>query len=106
VVSITDNQVKDPLSLLKLIKNNQITEILMTPTLMNTLLNYKHETIRQHTGSIRTVWMNGETVNSKLRTKLIAAFPESVNLLNTYSISETHDVCNINLREEIVTDEG
>lgn len=48
---------------------------------------------------MKTFYLNGEPVKISLKDKLIEILPESTNILNTYSISESHDTSNENLRE-------
>jgi amino acid adenylation domain-containing protein/thioester reductase-like protein len=91
---IPDNIIYDPEPLLNYLANNQITEVLFTPSLFETiLLLSSHEQIHEKFSTVNTIWLNGEVVTGKLLKKALDLMPESIALYNLYSISETHDVC-------------
>ena len=56
-----------------------------------------HDVLRTQLASLRVVWLNGEVVPTSLLEQALGVFPSSTRVFNTYSISETHDVCTIEL---------
>ena len=99
VYVIPDDIVHLPRSLIRYISENRITEILFTPSLLQGVLNSAEaEVLRAEVESLRVVWLNGEVVTSSVKEEALAILPSSTRLFNTYSISETHDVCTIDLR--------
>ncbi len=99
VYVIPDDIVLLPRSLIKYISENRITEVLFTPSLLQGILNSAEpEVLRAEFESLRVVWLNGEVVASSLKEKALAVLPSSTRFFNTYSISEAHDVCTIDLR--------
>lgn len=90
-VVVPDARSYDPEGLLAFLQSAHITETLMTPTLLATLLAHNS---RDHTlplPALRTLWLNGEVVTLDLAQRAAKALPH-VRLLNVYSISETHEV--------------
>ena len=53
--------------------------------------------LREQLSSLRVVWLNGEVVPVSLVKLALDVLPESARVFNTYSISETNDVCTIEL---------
>ena len=99
VYVIPDDVVFLPRSLTRYISENRITEILFTPSLLQGVLNSADtEALRADLESLRVVWLNGEVVSGHLKEQALAALPSSARLFNTYSISEAHDVCTLELR--------
>ena len=49
--------------------------------------------------SLRVVWLNGEVVPTSLLKLALSVLPDAVRVFNTYSISETHDVCTVELTD-------
>ena len=45
------------------------------------------------------VWLNGEVVPTSLLKLALSVLPDAVRVFNTYSISETHDVCTVELTD-------
>ena len=72
---------------------------MFTPSLMETVLNSvgKGE-IESKLSSLNVLWLNGEVVTTKLKNRALETLPKHVRLLNTYSISECHDVASLDLR--------
>lgn len=98
---IPDDVMANPKALLNFIKENQITEILFTPSLLESILNsLERDFIGSKLSSLKVLWLNGEVVTSKLKTRALEALPEHVRLLNTYSISECHDISSHDLRND------
>ena len=99
VYTIPDDIIYDPKLLIDFISKNKITEVLFTPSLMETVLNSvgKGE-IKSKLSSLNVLWLNGEVVTTKLKNRALETLPKHVRLLNTYSISECHDVASLDLR--------
>lgn len=90
VFAVPDEASYDPIALVELLSTQKITETLMTPTLLATILarNTKLSSLQ----SLRTLWLNGEVVTTDLARRAIKALPETTRLLNCYSASETHEI--------------
>ncbi|KAI1859340.1 hypothetical protein JX265_010343 [Neoarthrinium moseri] len=90
VFAVPDEASYDPVALVELLSSRQITETLMTPTLLATILarNTKLTSLKE----LRTLWLNGEVVTTDLARRALKALPESTRLLNCYSASETHEI--------------
>jgi thioester reductase-like protein len=101
VYIIPDDIVFLPRSLAGFIRDNDITEILFTPSILQAILNSAdQETVRAELDSLRVVWLNGEVVTRRCTEQALNLLSNSTRLFNTYSISETHDVCTVELRRE------
>ena len=88
-----------PRALSRYISENKITEVLLTPSLLQGILNSADaDVIRADFKSLRVMWLNGEVVSSSLKEQALAVLPTSGRLFNTYSISEAHDVCTAELK--------
>lgn len=90
VVAIPDDVSYDPAVLVDLLASKHITETLMTPTLLATVLS-RHPHIGSRLPDLRTLWLNGEVVTTDLARRAIKALPK-VRLLNCYSACETHEI--------------
>ena len=98
VYAIPDDVVFVPRALARFISEHQITEILFTPSLLQGVLNSSdRDRLREQLSSLRVVWMNGEVVPVSLLKLALDVLPGSARIYNTYSISETHDVCTVDL---------
>ena len=98
VYVIPDDVIFLPRSLTRFIFENGITEVLFTPSLVQGIMNSAdHETLRTELESLRVVWLNGEVVTVSVLEQALDVFPKGTRLFNTYSISETHDVCTVDL---------
>ena len=98
VYVIPDDVVFAPRALTQFIAEHRITEILFTPSLLQGVLNSTdRKQLRSALSSLRVVWLNGEVVPSSLLRLSLDVLPRSARVFNTYSISETHDVCTIEL---------
>ncbi|MEE8302756.1 MAG: thioester reductase domain-containing protein, partial [Candidatus Tectomicrobia bacterium] len=99
VYVVPDDMIYDPRPLLDFLDRHQITEMLFTPSLLESVINAVDEmTIRRKMASLNVVWLNGEVVTTNLKHRLLDTLPAHTRLLNTYSISECHDVANEDLR--------
>ena len=89
-----------PRALAKFISEHQISEILFTPSLLQGILNSAdHDLLQAQLSSLRAVWLNGEVVPVSLVKLAMDVLPVSARVFNTYSISETHDVCTVDLTD-------
>ena len=100
VYVIPDNIIFLPRALTAFISEHRISEILFTPSLLQGILNSAdHDLLRAQLTSLRVVWLNGEVVPTSLLQQALDVFPSATRVFNTYSISETHDVCTIELTD-------
>lgn len=87
-VAVPDSASYDPEGLIEYLESRQITDTLMTPTLLATVLT-RHQTL--HLPNLRSLWLNGEVVTVDLCQNVAKVLP-NVRLFNVYSASETHEV--------------
>ena len=100
VYVIPDDAVFVPRALTGFIAKHRITEVLFTPSLLQGILNSASpERLRARLSSLRVVWLNGEVVPTSLLKLALDVMPKSARVFNTYSISEAHDVCSIELTD-------
>ena len=100
VYVIPDDIVFLPRSLTTFISEHRISEMLFTPSLLQGVLNSAElEVMRAQLSSLRVVWLNGEVVPTSLLKLALSVLPDAVRVFNTYSISETHDVCTVELTD-------
>ena len=100
VYIIPDEVIFLPRMLTAFISEHGISEILFTPSLLQAVLNSAdRESLRHELASLKVVWLNGEVVPASLLDQSKDIFPVSTRLFNTYSISEAHDVCTVDLRD-------
>ncbi|KAL7622486.1 hypothetical protein AAE478_007993 [Parahypoxylon ruwenzoriense] len=97
VVTVPDETSYDPVALVELLRSKQVTETLMTPTLLATVLA-RHSHLGARLPDLRTVWLNGEVVTTDLALRGLKALPNA-RLLNVYSASETHEIACGDIRE-------
>ncbi|KAL2060625.1 hypothetical protein VTL71DRAFT_9266 [Oculimacula yallundae] len=102
VVCVPDEASYDPVALVELLSKRQVTETLMTPTLLAACLS-RHSDIAGDLPELRTLWFNGEVVTTDLARRAIKALPNT-RLLNCYSASETHEIACGDIREIIDND--
>ena len=95
---IPDDTIYDPPRLVDYLKRNQVSRVLFTPSLADQILNTKGIDFRHDLASLRVVYLNGEVITASLKKKILAALPH-VNVVNDYSIAETHDVSHASLRD-------
>ncbi|PYH94310.1 acetyl-CoA synthetase-like protein [Aspergillus ellipticus CBS 707.79] len=97
VIAVPDEASYDPAALVDLLSAKKITETLMTPTLLATVLS-RHPHIGSRLPHLRTLWLNGEVVTTDLAQRAIKALPKT-RLLNCYSACETHEIACGDIRE-------
>lgn len=90
VVAIPDKASYDPTALVSMLASRRITDTLMTPTLLSTVLS-RYPELHQQLPDLRSLWLNGEVVTTDLCRRAVKALPNT-RLLNVYSASETHEV--------------
>lgn len=90
VVAIPDKASYDPTALVNMLASRRITDTLMTPTLLSTVLS-RYPELHQQVPELRSLWLNGEVVTTDLCRRAVRALPNT-RLLNVYSASETHEV--------------
>ncbi|ROT36710.1 AMP-binding enzyme [Sodiomyces alkalinus F11] len=90
VVAVPDLISYDPAGLVGMLASRCITDTLMTPTLLATVLS-RHPELADRLPDLRSLWLNGEVVTTELCRRALKALPNT-RLLNLYSASETHDV--------------
>lgn len=95
---IPDDVVYDPEALVRFLGGCRISEVLMTPSLLQAVLDTGESSLKERLGSLKVLWLNGEVVTRALARRAIQALPDT-RLLNVYSISETHEVAAGDIRE-------
>lgn len=90
-VVIPDDAIYDPPTLAGFLEEYGISEVLVTPSLLATLLDAEGPDLTDRLRSLRTLWLNGEVVTKGLARRALGLLPR-VRLMNVYSISETHEV--------------
>ncbi|EPQ31315.1 uncharacterized protein PFL1_01500 [Pseudozyma flocculosa PF-1] len=88
--AVPDEASYDPVALVELLASKNITETLMTPTLLAAVLS-RHSKLGEKLPALRSLWLNGEVVTTDLARRAVRALPNA-RLLNCYSASETHEV--------------
>ena len=101
-VAVPDEASYDPLLLVDLLASRRITETLMTPTLLASILT-RHPQLHTRLPELRTLWFNGEVVTTDLAQRAIKSLPKT-RLLNCYSASETHEIACGDIRDMINAD--
>ncbi len=100
VCVIPDEIMFVPRALAGFISEHRLSEILFTPSLLQSVLNSAdRELLREQMSSLRVVWLNGEVAPVSLLKQALEVLAPSARVFNTYSISETHDVCTIDLTD-------
>ncbi|KOS22271.1 Linear gramicidin synthase subunit D [Escovopsis weberi] len=89
-VAVPDGASYDPIALVDFLSTRRITDTLMTPTLLATVLS-RHPDLGTKLPELRSLWLNGEVVTTDLVHRACDALPET-RLLNVYSASETHEI--------------
>ncbi|KAF2497307.1 putative NRPS-like enzyme [Lophium mytilinum] len=102
VVAVPDEVSYDPAALVDLLASKHITETLMTPTLLATVLA-RNPHLDDRLPELRTLWLNGEVVTTDLARRAIRGLPKA-RLLNCYSACETHEVAVGDIKEMLDED--
>ena len=104
-VVIPDDVIYDPKALIGFLEEYEITETLVTPSLLEAVLNSSGPDVGERLSKLRTLWLNGEVVTRTLARRAMELLPD-VRLLNVYSCSETHEVAAGDLRELVENPES
>jgi thioester reductase-like protein/amino acid adenylation domain-containing protein len=104
-VVIPDDVIYDPNALIGFLEEYEITETLVTPSLLEAVLNSSGPDVGERLSKLRTLWLNGEVVTRTLARRAMELLPD-VRLLNVYSCSETHEVAAGDLRELVENPES
>ncbi|KAJ5127925.1 hypothetical protein N7448_008704 [Penicillium atrosanguineum] len=102
VVCVPDEVSYDPAALVDLLEAKKITDTLMTPTLLATVLA-RYPRIATRLPKLRTLWLNGEVVTADLARRGIGTLPNT-RFLNCYSACETHEIACGDIRDLIDTE--
>jgi amino acid adenylation domain-containing protein/thioester reductase-like protein len=104
-VVIPDDVIYDPNALIRFLEEYGITEILITPSLLETVLNSSGQDLGERLSNLKTLWLNGEVVTGTLARRAMELLPNA-RLMNVYSCSETHEVAAGNLGELVENQES
>eukprot|EP01128_Nolandella_sp_AFSM9_P008786 TRINITY_DN545_c0_g2_i1.p1 TRINITY_DN545_c0_g2~~TRINITY_DN545_c0_g2_i1.p1 ORF type:complete len:1285 (-),score=319.74 TRINITY_DN545_c0_g2_i1:1312-4797(-) len=103
-VIIPDSVIHDPPQLLAFFAKERITRILVTPSLLQAVLDIEDPEIESKMKTLRLMWLCGEVVSTELQRQFIERVPHCA-LWNLYSVSECHDVAMIDLSSNITDGE-
>lgn len=98
-VAVPDCASYDPTALVDFLERKAITDTLMTPTLLSTVLS-RYPNLQNRVPHLRSLWLNGEVVTTDLCRRAINLLP-TTRLLNVYSASETHEIAAGDIRSMI-----
>jgi thioester reductase-like protein/amino acid adenylation domain-containing protein len=104
-VVIPDDVIYDPKALIRFLDEYGITETLVTPSLLEAVLNSSGPDVGERLSKLRTLWLNGEVVTRTLARRAMELLPDA-RLLNVYSCSETHEVAAGDLGELVENPES
>ncbi len=104
-VIIPDDVIYDPNALIRFLEEYEITETLITPSLLETVLNSSGPDLGEKLSKLKTLWLNGEVVTRTLARRAMELLPNA-RLLNVYSCSETHEVAAGDLGELVENPES
>ncbi len=104
-VVIPDDVIYDPKALVRFLEEYGISEILITPSLLETVLNSSGPDLGEKLSKLETLWLNGEVVTRTLARRAMKSLPDT-RLLNVYSCSESHEVAAGDLRELVENNES
>ncbi|CAD5209355.1 unnamed protein product [Bursaphelenchus xylophilus] len=99
LVVIPDDIIYDPAPLCRFLKKHNVTRMLFTPSLLETVLDtQKSDFLRDCFKKFRVIHLCGEVVTTNLLSRIMNHFAHC-QIVNLYSISETHDVAVADLNE-------
>src|SRR5918997_2809321 len=81
---VPDEVIYDPEALIRFLEEYGITEVLMTPSLLGTVLNAGGPDVGTKLSALRVLWLNGEVVTKTLARRALRLLP-NVRLLNVFS---------------------
>jgi thioester reductase-like protein len=102
---VPDEVIYDPAALVRYLEERRITETLMTPSLLEAVLDEGGPNIGERLNGLRTLWLNGEVVTKTLARRALKLLPNA-RLLNLYSVSETHEIAAGDLQELVESAEA
>jgi len=89
---IPDDVIYDPQPLCQFLESRNVTRMLFTPSLLEMILDTQSEEVIKKTfEKFRVIWLCGEVVTCVLLNRAISLM-KHVQIVNLYSISESHDV--------------
>jgi len=97
---IGDDVIYDPPALIRHLEEHRITEIQMTSSLTEAVLDASGPDLTERLPDLKTIWVCGEVVTKTLARRLLEALPRARSF-NLYSIAETHEVAVTELREVV-----
>ncbi|ESP02709.1 hypothetical protein LOTGIDRAFT_171784 [Lottia gigantea] len=95
---IPNNVIFDMPIVTNLLEKNNITRMLVTPSLLETIINTSNIDLQKAFQSFRQIWFCGEVVTTALLGNCMKLFP-TIRFINLYSVSECHDVAAGDLTE-------
>ncbi len=104
-VVIPDDVIYDPNALVRFLEEHEVTETLVTPSLLETVLDASGPEIGDRLPALRTVWLNGEVVTRTLARRAMELLPQT-RFLNVYSCSESHETAAGDLGELVENTES
>src|ERR687890_16239 len=104
-VVIPDDIIYDPNALVRFLEEYEVTETLVTPSLLEAVLNSSGPDVGARLSQLKTLWLNGEVVTRTLARRTMELLPDT-RLLNVYSCSETHEVAACDLGELVENPES
>ena len=97
---IGDDVIYDPPALVRYLEEHRITEIQMTSSLTEAVLDASGPDLAERLPDLKTIWVCGEVVTKTLARRLLEALPHARSF-NLYSIAETHEVAVTELDEAV-----
>ena len=97
---IGDDVIYDPPALIRHLEEHRITEIQMTSSLTEAVLDASGPGLTERLPDLKTIWVCGEVVTKTLARRLLEALPHARSF-NLYSIAETHEVAVTELGEAL-----
>ena len=82
IVTVPDEVIYDPTALLDFLQEFRATEILMTPSLLESVLNVGGESTGEKLAALKTLWLNGEVVTRLLARRAMKTLPKARVLNN------------------------
>src|SRR5215217_7357767 len=104
-VVIPDDVIYDPGALIRFLEEYEVTETLVTPSLLEAVLNSSGPEVGARLSQLKTLWLNGEVVTRTLARRTMELLADT-RLLNVYSCSETHEVAAGDLGELVENPES
>ena len=97
---IGDDVIYDPPALVRYLEEHRITEIQMTSSLTEAVLDASGPDLAERLPDLKTIWVCGEVVTKTLARRLLDALPDARSF-NLYSIAECHEVALADLRDVV-----